>query len=187
MKKRIAVAAVLLVALVAVAGPIKTWSAGEVIVASDLNANFQHIHNLMVGGHGARLVNSDVSASAGISHSKLATPALLPKAMGGVVTACTSGPCSWGFNSGHSNTFARASAGNYTMTLSSARANATYGIQVTCGGSASSGAVPCTCSIRNSTITTTTYQVDCSVVVTDGGVSQNADVAFTVAVFDDNN
>ncbi len=187
MKQRIAVAAILLIAVVALAGPIKVWSAGEVITANDLNANFQHIHNVMVGGHGARLMNVDVNASAAIAHSKLATPALLPKAMGGVVTACSSGPCSWGFNSGHTTTFARASAGNYTMTLSNARSNVTYGIQATCGGSASSGAVPCVCSIRNGTITTTTYQVDCSVIITDGGVLQNADVAFTVAVFDDNN
>lgn len=186
-KKRIIIAVVCSIALVALAGPIKTWQAGEVITASDLNANFQHIHNRMVGGHGARLVNADVSASAAIAHSKMATPALLPKAMGGVVTACSVGPCSWGFNSGHTSTFARASAGNYTMTLSAARANATYGVQATCGGSASTGAVPCVCGVRNGTISTTTYQIDCSVFVTDGGVQQNEDVAFTVVVFDNDN
>jgi hypothetical protein len=73
------------------------------------------------------------------------------------------------------------------MTLSAARPNATYGVVATCGGSASSGATPCVCSIRNGTISTTTYQVDCSVFITDGGVQQNADVAFTVSVFDNDN
>ncbi len=184
MKKHLPIIVVAIIAAIAYAGPIKTWSSGETITAGDLNANFAHIHNTMVGSHGARLVNTDVSASANIAHSKLANPAVLPKAMGGVVTACSSGPCSWGFNSGHSATFARASAGNYTMTLSAPRPNAVYGAVATCGGT---GANPCVCSIRSGTISTTTYQVDCSVFITDGGVQQNADTAFTVSVFDNDN
>lgn len=74
----------------AVASTIKVWSTGETLKASDLNSNFAHIHNAMVGGHGARLVNGDVSATAAIAHSKLATPALVPKAWGvvGLGGAC---------------------------------------------------------------------------------------------------
>lgn len=74
----------------AAAGTIKVWSTGETLKASDLNSNFAHIHNNMVGGHGARLVNGDVSATAAIAHSKLATPALVPRAWGvvGLGGAC---------------------------------------------------------------------------------------------------
>lgn len=183
MKQKLVVAVILGVAVVALAGPIKNWSSGEIITSTDLNANFNHIHSVMVGGHGARLVNADVSASAAISHSKLATPALLPKAMGIITSACTSSPCSWAANSGHTSTFTRASAGNYTMTLSSARANTTYGAHVTCSGN---GADPCVCYFRGVS-STTQYQVDCSVFVTDGGVRQNADFPFTVTIYDDNN
>ncbi len=52
-------------------GAIKTWSSNDTLTSADLNANFQHIHNLMVGGHGARLVDADVSASAAIAQSKI--------------------------------------------------------------------------------------------------------------------
>lgn len=181
MKKRIAVAAVLLIALVAVAGPIKTWSAGEVIVASDLNANFQHIHNLMVGGHGARLVNSDVSASAGISHSKLATPALIPKAMGGVYVGCDGGTCGWNVNSGFASTFSRAAAGQYTLTFSAARSNANYVPLVSSIGNGVTSPVTYKCS-ATPTFSTTAFGVRCGI---PGGADQ--DVPFSVVVFDDNN
>lgn len=61
-----------LVTGMAFAGSIKSWSNGQTLTAADLNANFNHIHGLMVGGHGARLVDADVSGSAAIASSKLA-------------------------------------------------------------------------------------------------------------------
>lgn len=64
----------------AIAGAIKVWNPGETLTSNDLNANFAHIHNTMVGGHGARLINSDVSPTANISFSKLENAALIPKA-----------------------------------------------------------------------------------------------------------
>lgn len=70
-------------------GAIKTWSQGDTLTASDLNANFQHIHGSMVGGHGARLINADVAASAAIASSKLAAYRLIPRAFGRIVTGCT--------------------------------------------------------------------------------------------------
>ena len=187
MKKRIAVAAVLLIALVAVAGPIKTWSAGEVIVASDLNANFQHIHNLMVGGHGARLVNSDVSASAGIAHSKLATPALIPKAVAGTYSVCDGGTCSWNVNSGFASTFTRGAIGQYTVTFSAARANANYVPVVTPVGEGTNSPYNMHCG-PVPTFSTTAFGIQCGLNVTDGGgLVGPADLPFSVVVFDDNN
>ncbi len=59
-------------ATLATAGAIKSWASGETLHSADLNANFNHIHNLMVGGHGARLVDADVSSSANIAQSKIA-------------------------------------------------------------------------------------------------------------------
>lgn len=78
---------------VAYAGAIKVWSSYETLTASDLNANFAHIHNTMVGGHGARLVNADVSPSAAIASSKLAAGAGIPRAWATMGTVCTSGAC----------------------------------------------------------------------------------------------
>lgn len=69
------------------AGTIKVWASNSVITAADLNANFQHIHSLMVGGHGARLVDADVSPTAAIRFEKIAG-FTSPKAYGSLSTAC---------------------------------------------------------------------------------------------------
>lgn len=106
----------------AIAGSIKVWNSGEVLTSSDLNANFAHIHNVMVGGHGARLVNADVNASAAIAHSKLATPALLPKAWAYASTTCTAGTCTLAASSMVTSvTFD--STGVYTLTRTTASAD----------------------------------------------------------------
>lgn len=76
----------LLIPAVAAASTIKTWSGGETVRATDLNANFSHLHSNLGHGHGAVITNSDVSASAAIAHTKLATPTLVPKAWGRVVS-----------------------------------------------------------------------------------------------------
>lgn len=121
----------------AIGGSIKTWSSGEVLTASDLNATFQHIHNSMVGGHGARLVNADVNASAAISHSKLATPGLIPKGWVWTPTTCTAGTCALTVNSGATiSAVAWNSTGNYGVNLSPTRANANYALIVTPVGTA---------------------------------------------------
>lgn len=123
----------LLVAGVAFGGAIKTWATGEVLRAADLNSNFAHIHNTMVGGHGARLVDSDVSASAAISHSKLATPMLVPRAMGTVETAggnsCTASPCAVIESTGITSV-TRSGAGVYSVTIP-ARADADFVVLIT--------------------------------------------------------
>lgn len=191
MKQKLIIAVVCGVALVALAGPIKTWNAGEVVTASDINANFQHIHNLMVGGHGARLVNADVSASAGISHSKLATPALVPKAMGGIVTPCDGGTCAWNVNSGFSSTFTRGAQGQYTVSFSSARPNANYVPIVTPIGDGINSVSNMVCGAAP-TFTTSGFSVRCGLTfsraLTDAGsVTPDTDLPFSVVVFDNDN
>lgn len=187
MKQRIAVAAILLIAVVALAGPIKVWSAGEVITANDLNANFQHIHNVMVGGHGARLMNVDVNASAGISHSKLATPALLPKVVAGTYSPCDGGTCYWNVSSGLGSTFTRGAIGQYTVTFASARSNANYIPIVTAVGEGTNSPYNMHCG-PVPTFSTTAFGIQCGLNVTDGGgLVGPADLPFSVVVFDDNN
>ncbi len=191
MKKRLAVAAILSVAVVALAGPVKTWSAGEVVTANDLNANFQHIHNLMVGGHGARLVNGDVSASAAISHSKLATPALIPKAMGGIYTPCDGGTCTWNVNSGFTSTITRSGTGQYAVSFGTARANANYVPIVTPVGDGVNSVSAMVCG-ASPTFSTTGFGIRCGLTftraLTDAGtVTPDTDLPFSVVVFDNDN
>ena len=117
--------AVILTALIvgvgaAFGGVIKTWSAGQILTPTDLNANFAHIHNNMVGGHGARLVDADVSATAAIATTKLAGGALIPKAWAQLTTACTTGTCALADSSGITSVV-WTGTGAYTVTLSSAR------------------------------------------------------------------
>lgn len=176
MKKVIAYIALtsIIIAGVANASAIKTWSA-EILRYSDLNSNFSHIHDNMVGGHGARLVNADVSSSAAIAHSKLATPALVPKAMVGVLGDCTASPCTISLSSGFSSV-TRTGTGEYTGTLSSARANTTYAVQVTPFDSGG---------IRNCRMTsvssTTVFTFSCY------DAAAAVDTGFTVTVWDNDN
>jgi hypothetical protein len=120
---------VLLVGGVATASAIKVWTTGETLRAADLNSNFAHIHNTKVGD-GILLVNADVSASAAISHSKLASPSLVPVAFAyvdnGVGAACAVSPCTATGTGVTSVT--RVSPGLYTVTLSAARLDTRYAI-----------------------------------------------------------
>lgn len=102
------------------ASAIKTWSSGEVLTASDLNAALAHLHTNLGHGHGAIVVNADISAAAAIAHPKMATPALLPKAWvyaGQAGVACTVSPCTMYAQSGFTSV-TRTGAGNYLGTLS---------------------------------------------------------------------
>lgn len=156
MKKTIAI--VLLTTLViwtgvALGSTIKSWSSGDVVRAADLNANFTHIHNTMVGGHGARLVNADVSASAAIAHSKMATPALLPKAWAFIASCNTSITCTQTVGTGVTSVTSNATAGQYVITWATPRANANYIVVIT-SNTASTFCV-------TNTYTTTTAAVEC--------------------------
>lgn len=168
----------LAVAAFAIAGPIKVWGPGETLTSTDLNANFQHIHNLMVGGHGPRLVNADVSANAGISHSKLATPALLPK-MWTIVANCTVTPCTMSEGSGVSSV-SRTTTGTYVVNYTS-RVNATAAPILTSTGASAFK----TCSVT--AYGQTSVGVGCIEHRQDGGVPILSDDGFTFLLMDVDN
>jgi hypothetical protein len=114
----------------ALASAIKVWTTGETLRSADLNAVLAHIHNNMVGAHGARLTNADVNASAAIAHSKLQTPALIPKAWAYVQPSCGASPCSIAASSAV-NSITRVSQGLYDVTLSYTPANVNFAVLVT--------------------------------------------------------
>ena len=161
------------------AGTIKTWTTGEVLTSTDINANFQHIHNTMVGGHGARLRNADVASSAAIAHSKMATPGLLPKAWA-VVSSCSSSPCTVTESSGIS-TVTRASAGNYTVTFSVVRADANIAVFASAFTNSGDLASP-RCMVGN--VSAVGVNVLCYSEPMDGGVQAAADAAFSFLMLD---
>lgn len=128
--KKLAVFAVMFLSGLAISGPIHTWVAGEYITYTDLNANLQHLHNNLGHGHGPVLVNADINTSAAIAHTKMATPALLPKAWAYVAAACaTPAACTLSDSSGITSIAGQATTGEYLVTFT-ARANANYAVVV---------------------------------------------------------
>lgn len=132
MKYRLGFLAAVLFGAFATAGSIKTWSSGEYITSTDLNAALSHIHTTMVGGHGPRLINADIASGAVISHSKLATPALLPKAWVSLTATCSAGTCT-SVDSSVVTSVAYVSTGVYTVNFPT-RGTANYGAIATAYG-----------------------------------------------------
>ena len=169
--------AVVLTALIvgvgaAFGGVIKTWSAGQILTPTDLNANFAHIHNNMVGGHGARLVDADVSATAAIATTKLAGGALIPRAWSQMTAECTvNGTCALADSSGITSVV-RTGEGAYTVTLSQTRTG-NYLTLLTMFNSTTE-----MCTVQ--TQTTTTFTMSCHFTAT--GVAE--DGAFGLLVMD---
>ncbi|MFT3866841.1 MAG: hypothetical protein QM729_21470 [Solirubrobacterales bacterium] len=116
-----------LLATAAVAGSIKVWTAGEYITAADLNANFTHLHNTMVGGHGPRLINADVASNANIATSKLAAASYIPK---GWARILTTGPAV-GTGVGVSAVSRPGGTGIYRLTVPTAPSITYYSAQAT--------------------------------------------------------
>lgn len=157
----------------AVASSIKSWNGTEVVTNTDINTNFSHIHDNMVGGHGARLVNADVSASAAISHAKLATPALVPKAWASVTTACSADPCTITASSGIA-TARRTAAGNYYVTFSVARPNDSYGVVITPG----MGSAQIQCKMED-------YETASAIFICENqSTGADADIGWTIMILD---
>ena len=160
------------------AGAVKVWAAGDTLSVYDLNGNFAHIHNTMVGGHGPRLVNADVSATAAIALSKLeGGGGLVPKSMVQVgatpATACAASPCTWTTLSGIAPTnVIRFGAGGYRVTIP-ARPNANY--IVLANISAAAASIVCSASA----FTTTTFDIVCL-----NGAGVAGDAAFQLVLFD---
>lgn len=175
MNKKWIVISALTASLIAGASAIKVWSA-EVLYFVDLNTNFAHLHDNMVGGHGARLVNADVSASAAIAVSKLAVNPLSAKAFVLVEVECTASPCTIQMQSPASfiSGITRAAAGTYTATFTSTRANNDYVVH------ANSATASTVC--QTNTYTTTTFNIYCQSFAGPGTID---DASFSIVVFDD--
>lgn len=108
----------LLLSLTAFAS-LKVWVSGETLRYTDLNSNFDTINTAATRS----LVNADISGSAAIAHSKLATPGLVPKAIakvGVTGTPCTAGTCTVALSYGGTITAVFNSTGNYTVTIPTA-------------------------------------------------------------------
>jgi len=123
-----------------------TWSNGSTLTAAALNDTISHIHNIFNGG----IVDAHVSASAAIAHSKLATPALVAKAVLSTTTACDGSQAagtdcttdvahskflasSAGAGNGNSALEAAGTAGTYFLTLGYTPTNANYTVLVSSG------------------------------------------------------
>jgi len=123
-----------------------TWSAGNTLTAANLNDTVAHLHNTFSGG----IVDAHISTAAGISHTKLARPGLVSKAVLFTTTACdgasaagtdcTTGveqvqflATSGGAGAGNSALEAGGAAGTYTLTLNYTPTNTNYGVLVTSG------------------------------------------------------
>lgn len=165
---------VLLVAGVALASSIKSWSAGENVLNSDLNSNFSHVHTQAE----ALVTNAKVSSGAAIAHSKLATPALVPKAWGRVTAACSSDPCTLTAGSGISVVH-YVSAGVYTVTLSTARGGAAVYMATVTAEDASN---PRACRVTGYA-SATVFNISCH----DLATPTAANSGFNFVVFDDDN
>lgn len=160
--KWLALLGILLVASPGVAASIYTFYSGQTLTASQINSNFQHIHNSLVGSGHTLIVNADVSTSAAIAHTKLATPALLPKAWGHVwsnpvCVGLSTSTCTLQTGSGATSvTTTNTASGQYTVTIP-ARTDNTYSVVVTASYDVASAKVFCTWGNG----TTTTFIVRC--------------------------
>lgn len=156
----------------ALASTIHTFANGERITADNLNAVNTHIHNLMVGGHGPRLVDADVSSSAAISHTKVATPMLIPKAWATTAVSCAN-PCNETKTvSSGVGIISHTALGIWTIAWSTARADATYAVLIT----PVTGSRACSATPTSTTIAT--------IACWDLATPTAADAAFTVVLFD---
>lgn len=160
------------------AGPIKVWSVGEYLTSTDLNANFQHIHTTMVGGHGPRLMNSDVNSNARIAHSKLANPGVLPK-LWAIVANCTSSPCTMQETSGITSV-TRSGTGRYDVQYP-ARLDDNIAPLVTSTGADAFKH----CAVVN--YDKDSCGVECIAISSDAGVNAYADDGFSIVIFDEGN
>ena len=159
----------LVVTGVANAGAIKTWST-EVLLSSDLNATFEHIHGALRGGSHTLITNADLSASAAIAHTKMATPGLLSKGWASLSAVCAAGTCAQAEASGIAFTITFVSDGLYNVAFA-ARTDAAY------AAFATALTVDHYCTVH--TQSTSAFRVECQL---HDGVATNT--AFNVMLMD---
>lgn len=168
---RVALFSLLLVGTIALGGGIKSWSSGDTVSISDINSNFQHIHNQMVGGHGARLVNADVSTTANIEYTKVQNGRGIARAWADIESSCTSNPCTVA-ESLNVTSVGWTSTGIYTVNLSYTATDNVYAVIV----SSSTSGVTCT------GVSTSTTVVGIECLDLDSPAVTNA--AFSVIIYD---
>lgn len=172
---KIAAAFLMVYGAMALAGGLKVWSNGDTLTISDLNANFSHIHGSMVGGHGARLVDADVSASANVSTTKIQNGHGIAKAWGEVAGTCVAGTCSIS-SSMNITSIVWSSTGVYTVTL-----NYTAPVDTAFAVIANSSGLS-TAKCEGVSTSTSTVTVNCNTMTTGAAVNS----PFSFVVFDDN-
>lgn len=165
-----------------------TWSTGNTLTASNLNDTIAHIHNTLSGG----IVDAHLSTSAAISHSKLARPGLVPKAVlfttsacagaGAAGTDCTTGVeyvqfigTSGGAGTGNSALEANGAAGSYLLTLNYTPTDTNFGVI------AQSMTTQVFCTVTGRATTAPHITIDC-----ENDASADTDANLTVTVFDTN-
>lgn len=119
-------------------GALYVWGSDEVVTNPDLNANFSELNTTKVGG-GVTATNSNIASNAAIAHSKLATPALVPKAWATVTANCDGAAaagtdCTVGDSSqipSGNGVEATGAGGVYRVNLSYTPANANFAVLVT--------------------------------------------------------
>lgn len=151
---QIAIVSILIATLPALAGAIKVWASGDTLTSADLNANFSHIHNSMVGGHGARLVDADVSNTANIATAKLAAYRFIPRAWGSVQSGCSGATCT--INESGGITSVVASANQMNVTLNYTATDALYAVIV------SSNSTTAGVSCQGFPVSTTVFRIQCN-------------------------
>lgn len=169
---------VVLCASIAGASAIKTFTT-ETLTANDLNTVLQHLHANLGHGHGAIVVNADISTIAAITHSKMATPALIPKAWAYVSATCDGAAaagtaCTLTGSSQVTSITSNGTAGQYRINLAYTPSNVNFVV------TPSSGTATIYCTFSTLATTTPNALVVCKT---------NADVAtntpFNVVVMDD--
>lgn len=164
--KIVAVVIISLIAGVAFATLPHTFSSGNTLTASKLMDDLNHLESGLRGGTHTAIVNADISGSAGIAHSKLATPTLVPKAWAYISDAIPS----IGEGSGVS-AVARPGVGNYNITLSANPANTVFAVIVTPMTSAS-----LMCTAHTFAVAAPHFQISCQ---DDTSAATSVDLMFT--------
>lgn len=157
---------------VAQAVSLKIWSPGETIRAADLNTNFAALN-----AYTANITDDRIAVNAQISHSKMKTPSLIPKAWAFLSATCTSGNCAIAESYGISS-ITRSSAGVYTVNLSYGPSDGDFATFVTAKLPTTTNEVFCQVTSQDSPLVV----VECS---DDTGVA--TDTAFSVMIMDSEN
>lgn len=151
-----------------------TFVDGDTLTAAQLNNTIAHVHNTFSGG----IVDTHLAANAAVQHTKLAAPALVPKAWAMTAAVCGASPCTLSASSGVSS-ITRTGTGLYTVTWTTPRANASYLVMV-------QAAIPASTlgSCRATSVGTTTTTVRCQW-TSDTQAPTDEDAALHVLLLDD--